>query len=123
MTLYSLSAERAGRFICTNSACLQAWHPLAAPAASTPKASVGSLGTVKRPDGSQQVTYKGMPLYTFALDNAPGSVRGQGIKDVGTWRAVTAGTGTGSAPAASTTTQATTPTPPPSSEGGGRSGY
>lgn len=35
------------------------------------------------------MTYKGMPLYTFAEDTAPGQAKGQGIKDVGTWNAVT----------------------------------
>ena len=62
-TLYHLSGEGSGKFICTSSACLQVWHPLAAAAAA---ASTGSLGTVTRPDGTQQLTYKGMPLYTFA---------------------------------------------------------
>jgi predicted lipoprotein with Yx(FWY)xxD motif len=115
MTLYSLSGERAGKFICSNSACTQIWHPLAG---STAGASVGSLGTVKRPDGTQQVTYKGMPLYTFAQDRAPGEANGQGIKDVGTWKAVTANTGTSSVPATTTTSSAPATTTPPPSEGG-----
>jgi predicted lipoprotein with Yx(FWY)xxD motif len=116
MTLYSLSAEQGGKFICTNSTCLQVWHPLAAQAGATPKGSVGSLGTIKRPDGSEQVTYKGMPLYTFALDQAPGSVRGQGFKDVGTWSAVRS---TGGAPTQPASPTPTTPTTPMPSEGGG----
>jgi predicted lipoprotein with Yx(FWY)xxD motif len=87
MTLYHLSGEQKGKFICTNSACLQVWHPLAVTAARTPTGSV-ALATVKRPDGSVQVTYKGEPLYTFAQDTAPGQANGQGIKDVGTWSAV-----------------------------------
>src|SRR5438552_4753652 len=36
MTLYHLSAEQQGKFICTSSACLQVWHPLTVTAASTP---------------------------------------------------------------------------------------
>jgi hypothetical protein len=43
-----------------------------------------------------------MPLYTFAEDRAPGEAKGQGIKDVGTWKAVTVGTQSSSAPAATT---------------------
>ncbi|MHB8532834.1 MAG: COG4315 family predicted lipoprotein, partial [Solirubrobacteraceae bacterium] len=89
MTLYALSAERAGRFICASSACTSIWHPLAASGA--PSGSVGSLGTVKRPDGSEQVTYAGKPLYTFGRDTSPGQVGGQGIKDVGTWSAIRVG--------------------------------
>jgi predicted lipoprotein with Yx(FWY)xxD motif len=72
MTLYHLSGEQGGKFICASAACTQVWHPLTAPAGSAPRGSVGSLGAVKRPDGSKQVTYQGTPLYTFAQDTAPG---------------------------------------------------
>jgi predicted lipoprotein with Yx(FWY)xxD motif len=82
---------------------VQAWHPLAAPAGGKPSGSVGSLGTVKRPDGAMQVTYKGMPLYTFVQDQAAGDAKGQGIKDVGTWTAVTTGAAASSTPPASST--------------------
>jgi predicted lipoprotein with Yx(FWY)xxD motif len=102
MTLYHLSAEHNGKFICTTPACEQIWHPLQAQAGSTPSGTVGSLGTVKRPDGTEQVTYKGTPLYTFAQDHEAGQANGQGFKDVGTWSAVTTGassTGTSTAPA------------------------
>jgi predicted lipoprotein with Yx(FWY)xxD motif len=44
------------------------------------------LDTVKRADGGgTQVTYHGMPLYTFGGDGAPGQVNGNGIADVGRW--------------------------------------
>jgi predicted lipoprotein with Yx(FWY)xxD motif len=114
MTLYSLSAERNGKFICTSSSCLQVWHPLSA-SAGAPSGSVGSLGTVTRPDGTKQATYKGMPLYTFASDQKPGEAGGQGIKDVGTWAAVTV------TAKASTSAPASAPakTTAPSSSGGG----
>jgi predicted lipoprotein with Yx(FWY)xxD motif len=98
MTLYTLSGEGNGKFICTSSACLHVWHPLTASASGTPSGSVGSLATVKRSDGTVQVTYKGVPLYTFADDKAPGEDNGQGVKDVGTWSAVTVGA-TSSTPA------------------------
>jgi predicted lipoprotein with Yx(FWY)xxD motif len=88
MTLYHLSGEGNGKFICTSAACTQVWHPVSASAGSTPSGSVGSLGSVKRPDGTEQVTYQGTPLYTFSGDQAPGQAKGQGIKDVGTWAAV-----------------------------------
>jgi predicted lipoprotein with Yx(FWY)xxD motif len=123
MTLYSLSGEQNGKFICTSSACLQVWHPLMA-SAGTPSGSVGSLGTVKRPDGTEQVTYKGMPLYTFAPDQKPGDANGQGVKDVGTWTAVTASTkSSSSAPAATAPAAHTESAPPASSGGGGGYGY
>jgi predicted lipoprotein with Yx(FWY)xxD motif len=111
MTLYHLSGEVNGKFICTSSACVGIWHPLIAPSSGAPS-GVGSLGTVKRPEGTVQVTYKGTPLYTFTGDQQPGETKGQGIKDVGTWSVVT--TSSTSTPAASTSS---------SSESSGGYGY
>jgi predicted lipoprotein with Yx(FWY)xxD motif len=99
LTLYHLGGEVNGKFICTSSSCTGVWHPLIAPSSGTPS-GVGSLGSVKRPDGTVQVTYKGTPLYTFTGDQQAGETKGQGIKDVGTWSAVT--TSSASAGAAST---------------------
>jgi predicted lipoprotein with Yx(FWY)xxD motif len=112
MTLYALSAERNGKFICTSSACVSVWHPLTVSSSSKPTGAAGSLGTIKRPDGTSQVTYKGIPLYTFAQDTAPGQANGQGVKDVGTWNAVTTSAAKASAPAPATSTSS-------SSSGGG----
>ena len=86
-TLYSLSAENNGKFICTGS-CLSAWHPLIVPAGVKPTGPV-KLGTIKRPEGGTQVTYKGRPLYRFSGDTKAGEANGEGIKDVGTWHAAT----------------------------------
>ncbi len=118
MTLYHLSGEQNGKFICTSTACVGIWHPLIAPSTSTPSGEVSSLGTIKRPDGTVQVTYKGTPLYTFTGDQQAGETKGQGIKDVGTWSAVTISSN--STPATSTSTSSTSATPAPST--GGSSG-
>jgi len=107
LTLYSLSAERHGRFICTTSFCLSLWTPLAVPKGTTP-AGVSGLGTIRRPDGRTQVTFRGGPLYTFNEDHKRGDVNGNGFKDVGTWLAASPG------PAQSA--------PPPASGGYGSSG-
>jgi predicted lipoprotein with Yx(FWY)xxD motif len=88
-TLYSLSAETSGRFICTGN-CLSSWHPLVVPAGVRPTGPV-KLGTVKRPDGRTQVAFKGRPLYSFVGDTKAGDVNGEGIKDVGTWHAAVTG--------------------------------
>jgi predicted lipoprotein with Yx(FWY)xxD motif len=89
-TLYSLSVEKHGRFVCTKSSgCLAVWHPLLVPKGATVKAPV-KLGTIKRPEGGAQAIYHGLPLYTFAGDTAAGQTKGQGIKDVGTWHAAMA---------------------------------
>jgi predicted lipoprotein with Yx(FWY)xxD motif len=84
-TLYSLSVEKNGKFICTGP-CLSTWHPLTV-AAGTDPTGPAKLSTVKRPDGRTQVSYKGRPLYTFSGDSAAGQAGGEGLKDVGTWHA------------------------------------
>jgi len=117
LTLYSLSAEQNGQFVCTGS-CLNIWHPLAGPVQS----SVAGLGTVKRPEGTTQETYNGLPLYTFNQDQSPGDTKGQGVKDVGTWMAVTTGPAA-TTPAPSTTPSAPNTTPAAPSGGGGSYGY
>ena len=86
-TLYSLSAEKNGRFICTGS-CLSVWHPLRVPSGTRPTGPV-KLGTIERPEGTTQVTYRGKPLYRFGGDTKRGDANGEGIKDVGTWHAAT----------------------------------
>jgi predicted lipoprotein with Yx(FWY)xxD motif len=87
LTLYSLSVEKNGKFTCTGS-CLSTWHPLTVPKGVKPAGPV-KLGTVVRPEGGIQVTYKGRPLYRFAGDTKSGDANGEGIKDVGTWHAAT----------------------------------
>lgn len=87
-TLYTLSAETNGRFICKR-ACLADWHPLYVAAGIKPTGPA-KLGTIKRPDtGRRQVTAHGRPLYTFDEDLKAGDVEGEGFKDVGTWHAAT----------------------------------
>lgn len=87
LTLYSLSVEKHGNFICKGS-CLKDWFPLVVAAGVKPTGPV-ALGTVKRPDGRRQVTFEGRPLYTFDGDSRKGQANGEGIKDVGTWHAAT----------------------------------
>ena len=93
MTLYTLSAERGGRLICTisskipggSASCLSLWHPLTVAKGTTPTGAA-QLGTITRPDnGVTQVTWHGRPLYTFTGDKAPGDASGNGFKDVGVW--------------------------------------
>ena len=87
-TLYSLSAERNGRFICTDTTCLSLWKPLRVPRGMTPT-GVKGLSLVTRPDHTRQVAYKGAPLYTFTQDKHAGDVKGNGFRDVGVWRPIT----------------------------------
>jgi len=86
-TLYSLSVERNGRFICTSS-CVSVWKPLVVAKGSVPTGAA-HLSAVQRPDGRRQVAYRGRPLYTFSGDMRAGDVKGNGFKDVGVWRPAT----------------------------------
>jgi predicted lipoprotein with Yx(FWY)xxD motif len=99
LSLYSLSVERNGRFMCTNSSCLSVWKPLTVAKGATPTGT-SRLGTVKRPNGTTQVTYRGGPLYRFVQDHKRGDVKGNGFKDVGTWHVIIVG-GAAGQPAAS----------------------
>lgn len=112
-TLYSLSAETNGRFICTGS-CVSTWRPLLVRRGQRPTGAV-ALKTIRRPTGQIQVTYRGKPLYTFAGDQKPGDAKGEGFKDVGVWHAAAVGGSTMKTPAAP---QPTSPSP-----GYGSGGY
>jgi predicted lipoprotein with Yx(FWY)xxD motif len=89
LTLYSLSAETHGHFICTGN-CLSLWQPLVVRHGQKPTGHSG-LGTIRRPGGQTQVTYKGKPLYTFSGDHKRGDAKGEGFKDVGVWHAAAVG--------------------------------
>ena len=103
-TLYHLSVEHKGHFICNNKTCLSFWHPLLVPKGTKPTGRV-ALTTVRRPNGTLQVAYRGEPLYTFVQDTKRGDVKGEGFKDVGVWHAAAVG-----AAMTATTTTATTTT-------------
>jgi predicted lipoprotein with Yx(FWY)xxD motif len=81
--LYSPDQEANGKISCTGE-CETIWMPLTASGGSKPTSSsdvTGTVGTVKRPDGSMQVTLDGAPLYTFSEDGGPGKVTGDGFSD------------------------------------------
>jgi predicted lipoprotein with Yx(FWY)xxD motif len=79
--LYSSDQEKSGKIVCTGG-CVQIWLPLTAKGQPTAASNVsGKLGTVKRPDGSRQVTLDGRPLYRFAQDNGSGKATGDGATD------------------------------------------
>jgi predicted lipoprotein with Yx(FWY)xxD motif len=84
MTLYTYAKDAAGVSNCSG-ACLANWPALTVPAGFDPTAvaaASGALGVITRDDGSRQVTYKGLPLYTFAADHQPGDTNGDGVANV-----------------------------------------
>jgi predicted lipoprotein with Yx(FWY)xxD motif len=120
MTLYRYTPDAPGVSNCTGG-CATAWPPLElAPGATTPVAGKGvdGLGTIKRSDGSLQVTYDKMPLYTFTGDSAAADAKGQGLD--GTWFVIKSDASSGSTGGATATTKAPTTTAAPS---GGGYGY
>ncbi len=105
LALYTNSQDGKGMPVCTG-ACVSFWKPLIASKAPTVSSLAGKFALVKRGGGSEQVTYKGKPLYTFAPDK-PGQVKGDGAHDAFgghqfTWHVVHAGKATGS-PSTTTT--------------------
>jgi len=88
-TLYLFGKDRkgSGKSSC-NGACAKAWPPLITK--GKPQAGNGvksaMLGTIKRSDGTTQVTYAGSPLYTFIMDKKRGEDNGTGLTAFGgTW--------------------------------------
>jgi predicted lipoprotein with Yx(FWY)xxD motif len=83
-TLYLWQADTGPKSACSG-ACAAAWPPLlttpAPTAGSGAKASL--LGTTKRSDGTEQVTYNRHPLYLFKGDTASGQTTGQGSTGFG----------------------------------------
>ncbi|ANN15939.1 hypothetical protein SD37_09985 [Amycolatopsis orientalis] len=114
LTLYRFDKDTAkpSKSTCDGE-CAKTWPPVLVTAGSKvflAGVKKSAVGTVRRSDGSLQVTIGGWPVYRFAKDTAPGDTKGQGVG--GTWFGVApdgrkaAGQG---APAGET--------PPPASEG------
>jgi predicted lipoprotein with Yx(FWY)xxD motif len=91
LTVYMLTADSPNHSSCSAS-CLAYWPLVAAPGSgSVPSISgIGAkLGVTKATNGESMLTANGWPLYTFANDEAPGDVEGQGVKTFGgTWYAL-----------------------------------
>jgi len=111
-TVYHLKTETGGQIMCTGS-CTGIWPPLLANGSVDAHVGgfPGTFATISRPDGGTQLTYDGMPLYTYSGDTKPGEANGQGIQ--GVWFAVS--------PSGSNTP--TSGSSGSGSSGGGRYGY
>jgi len=80
MTLYIFASDVAnsGKSAC-NGGCATSWPPMTVASGTTPSAgggASGTLGTIKRDDGTMQVTYNGLPLHRYSGDHAPGDTTG-----------------------------------------------
>jgi len=83
-TLYYFKKDKGGKSACYG-ACAGVWPPLTT--GGSPKGMSGvqasMLGTTKRKDGTEQVTYAGWPLYTYEADRKPGEANGNDIDSFG----------------------------------------
>jgi predicted lipoprotein with Yx(FWY)xxD motif len=79
-TVYFFTNDSAGASACTGT-CAKTWPPLTITNSATVVGTTAGaeLGTITRPDGTQQLTYAGHPLYYYSGDTAPGQTNGQGI--------------------------------------------
>ena len=82
--LYLFEADKGTTSTCTG-ACAAAWPPVIASAMPMAGSGVDQslLGTTKRADGTEQLTYNGHPLYYFSADSGSGMAKGQGSKAFG----------------------------------------
>jgi predicted lipoprotein with Yx(FWY)xxD motif len=89
-TLYWFAPDTRAKSACYGT-CAGYWPPVIV--TGTPSAGpgvTGKLGTIKRSDGTTQVTYNGHPLYTYVGDTAPGQAFGNNLNlNGGLWHEVT----------------------------------
>jgi predicted lipoprotein with Yx(FWY)xxD motif len=102
-TLDSAEVEKGGQ-IGGIDACTSFWEPVNASADEAESASADrdlDLGVADRPDGDPQLTFDGLPLYSFT-EEGPGQLDGDGFVDDFEgihfeWAAATTSGGSGSA--------------------------
>jgi predicted lipoprotein with Yx(FWY)xxD motif len=83
-TLYLFEKDKNGRSACYGQ-CATYWPPLLTSGKPIARAGVKQslLGTTRRANGSEQITYAGHPLYRFVEDRKPGQTKGEGSRAFG----------------------------------------
>jgi predicted lipoprotein with Yx(FWY)xxD motif len=84
-TLYVFSLDPPGKSSCVG-ACARAWSPARSFGGKPqPGTDVGapSVGNIQRPDGSEQITFNGHPVYYYSGDVSPGQSNGNGRSEFG----------------------------------------
>ena len=86
-TLYSFAPDTPTASKCYGS-CAAYWPPVTGTTAAG-QGLPGKVGTIKRTDGTEQLTYNGHPLYTYIGDTAPGQAKGNNLNlNGGLWHEV-----------------------------------
>jgi predicted lipoprotein with Yx(FWY)xxD motif len=83
-TLYIFLNDSPDESTCTGS-CAESWPPATLEAGQDPAGGDGvsaELASIEREDGTRQLTLAGWPLYTYAADEGPGDVSGEGVGEV-----------------------------------------
>lgn len=84
-TLYVYSLDPPGKSSCVG-ACARVWTP-ARSLGGKPQPGTGvgapSVGNIQRPDGSEQITFNGHPVYYYSGDKSPGQSNGNGRSEYG----------------------------------------
>jgi predicted lipoprotein with Yx(FWY)xxD motif len=82
--LYAFTKDPRGRSACSG-ACAKAWPPYVVRSQVRAGAGVKAslLGTIRRANGSRQVTYAGRPLYFYVGDKKPRQILCQNVSEFG----------------------------------------
>jgi predicted lipoprotein with Yx(FWY)xxD motif len=83
--LYAFTKDRRGGPSRCSGACAKAWPPYVVRGAlrAGPGVQASMLKTVRRADGSRQVTYAGWPLYFYVGDRQAGQILCQNVSEFG----------------------------------------
>jgi predicted lipoprotein with Yx(FWY)xxD motif len=86
-TLYSFAPDTPTASKCYGS-CAAYWPPVTGTIAAG-QGLPGKVATIRRTDGTEQLTYNGHPLYTYIGDSAPGQATGNNLNlNGGLWNEV-----------------------------------
>jgi predicted lipoprotein with Yx(FWY)xxD motif len=89
-TLYWFAPDTPSKSACYGT-CAAYWPPVIGNPTAGPGVAVSKIATIRRTDGTLQVTYAGHPLYTYIGDTAPGQASGNNINlNGGFWHEVPA---------------------------------
>jgi predicted lipoprotein with Yx(FWY)xxD motif len=91
MTMYVFSADSRRHSVCVEE-CARVWPPVRSDGGKpqpTTATRADQIGSVQRDDGSDQVTFRGHPVYYHAEDSRPGQTTGHGRTQFGGhWSAI-----------------------------------
>lgn len=82
MTLYLFSNDTVADESTCYDKCEENWPIFRGENVTLPVGIQGTIAVIDRTDGTQQVSYNGLPLYYFANDTKAGDTTGQGVGDV-----------------------------------------